>query len=58
MQSNLTQVAEVCNMWRISHDMEESFNIVMQVINFFGNNSLQFSKVSHPGAFADPDMVC
>lgn len=55
--TNLTRVAEVCNIWRISHDMEETFSIVQQVINYFGNNSEMFSTVSHPGAFGDPDQL-
>ena len=57
VQANYTRIAEVCNIWRNYRDIEDSWEIVLQIMNYFGNQSSNFSAVAHPGAFNDPDMV-
>ncbi|KAK7475299.1 hypothetical protein BaRGS_00033446 [Batillaria attramentaria] len=53
---NYTAVAESCNIWRNYRDIEESWDVVKDIIEFFGNDSDNFSSVARPGAFNDPDM--
>lgn len=57
-QPNYTQIAEACNIWRNYRDIQDSWDIVADIIEFYGNDSDHFSSVAHPGAFNDPDMVC
>lgn len=37
--------------------MEDSWNIVYEVIDFFGTNPYNFSDFTGPGGWADPDVV-
>ncbi|XP_025088512.1 alpha-N-acetylgalactosaminidase-like isoform X2 [Pomacea canaliculata] len=50
-------VRKTCNMWRTSRDMEDSWNIVYEVIDFFGTNPYNFSDFTGPGGWADPDVL-
>ncbi|XP_076446539.1 alpha-N-acetylgalactosaminidase-like isoform X2 [Babylonia areolata] len=55
--ANYTRIAEVCNIWRNYRDVEDSWAIVQEIMTYFGNQSVKFSSVAHPGAFNDPDQL-
>ncbi|KAK7097343.1 alpha-N-acetylgalactosaminidase-like [Littorina saxatilis] len=55
--ANYTQIAEVCNIWRNSRDIEDSWAIVQDIMSFFGKNAVNLSAIAHPGAFNDPDQI-
>lgn len=54
---NYTAIAESCNIWRNYHDMEESWELIKQILDFYGNDTDNFTSVARPGAFNDPDML-
>ncbi|XP_021376495.1 alpha-N-acetylgalactosaminidase-like isoform X1 [Mizuhopecten yessoensis] len=50
-------VAENCNIFRIFNDIDDSWDSVTSVINFYGQDKYNFSGVAGPGNFNDPDML-
>lgn len=49
--------ARACNLARNYNDIEDSWDSVRSIIEFYGNNEANFSAVAGPGFFNDPDMV-
>ncbi|XP_061169448.1 alpha-galactosidase A-like [Saccostrea echinata] len=50
-------VRNTCNMWRNYFDIQDSWSSVIDIINFWGNNSKIFTKYAGPGGWNDPDMI-
>uniref|UniRef100_A0A0B7BCH9 Alpha-galactosidase n=1 Tax=Arion vulgaris TaxID=1028688 RepID=A0A0B7BCH9_9EUPU len=51
------RIANYCNIWRNYDDIDDSWDSVKQIIQYYGNNSGNFSAVAGPGNFNDPDMI-
>lgn len=51
------KIANYCNMWRNYNDMDDSWDCLKDVIQFYGNDSGNFSAVAGPGNFNDPDAL-
>ena len=56
---NYSFVAENCNMWRNYHDIQDSWESVYTILDYYGNetNYAAFGKVAGPGNWNDPDML-
>ena len=46
-----------CNLWRNWHDIENNWNSVSEIIDYFGNFSQVLSTVAGPGHWNDMDMI-
>ncbi|CAL1543440.1 unnamed protein product [Lymnaea stagnalis] len=51
------RIAEYCNIWRNYGDIDDSWDAVKDIINFYGADKGNFSAVAGPGNFNDPDMI-
>jgi len=49
--------AQACNVARNFDDIDDSWDSLKSVIEFFGKNEGNFAAVAGPGFFNDPDMV-
>ena len=56
---NYHLIAENCNLWRNFDDIDDSFESVLSIIDFYGNEttSSQFAPFGGPGHWNDPDML-
>ncbi|XP_038055498.1 alpha-N-acetylgalactosaminidase-like [Patiria miniata] len=54
---NYTMVAEYCNIWRNYIDIQDSWDYVLKIIDYYAENQDVLSNVSAPGSFNDPDML-
>ncbi|XP_064606883.1 alpha-N-acetylgalactosaminidase-like [Liolophura sinensis] len=54
---NFTAVRDTCNLWRTSHDMEDSWEMLSYVIEFYGNDTNGLSAYAGPGGWNDPDEL-
>ena len=50
-------IAKSCNIWRNWGDIDDSFESVKNILDFYGNNKDNFLNVAGPGNFNDPDMI-
>ncbi|XP_050513794.1 alpha-N-acetylgalactosaminidase-like [Diabrotica virgifera virgifera] len=57
MKSNYTAVAETCNLWRNWIDVNDSWQSVTSIIEWFANNQDRLAPFSAPGHWNDPDML-
>lgn len=55
---NYTQLGEICNLWRNYGDIEDSWNSVLSIADWFFNNQDVLQPAAGPGRWNDPDMVC
>ncbi|RXG73717.1 hypothetical protein Avbf_00113 [Armadillidium vulgare] len=55
--ANYTAIRETCNLWRNYHDIEDSWDSVQDIINFYGNDQEVFASFAGPGGWNDPDML-
>ncbi|KAH3839736.1 alpha-N-acetylgalactosaminidase-like isoform X2 [Dreissena polymorpha] len=51
------KIASYCNIWRNYADIQDSWDSVKDIIQFYGNDTGSFSLVAGPGNFNDPDMI-
>ncbi|XP_060556601.1 alpha-N-acetylgalactosaminidase-like isoform X2 [Ruditapes philippinarum] len=51
------KIAKYCNIWRNYADIGDSWDSVRGIIDFYGKDKGNFSKVAGPGQFNDPDMI-
>jgi len=49
--------AAACNVARNNDDIDDSWDSVRNVIEYYGNNEDDFASVAGPGYFNDPDML-
>lgn len=56
-QVNYTLLGEICNLWRNYDDIEDSWESVLGIVDWFFQNQDDLQPVSGPGHWNDPDMV-
>ncbi|KAK1163007.1 alpha-N-acetylgalactosaminidase [Acipenser oxyrinchus oxyrinchus] len=56
-QVNYTQLGEICNLWRNYGDIQDSWDDVLNVIDWFGSNQEVLQPAAGPGHWNDPDML-
>ncbi|XP_064606127.1 LOW QUALITY PROTEIN: alpha-N-acetylgalactosaminidase-like [Liolophura sinensis] len=54
---NYPKIAKYCNIWRNYADVQDSWDSVINIIEYYGNDTGNFSAVAGPGNFNDPDML-
>ncbi|XP_076071237.1 alpha-N-acetylgalactosaminidase-like [Mytilus galloprovincialis] len=54
---NYKSIANSCNIWRNYADIDDSWDSVKGIIDFYGNDNGSFSSFAGPGHFNDPDMI-
>ncbi|XP_049876961.1 alpha-N-acetylgalactosaminidase-like isoform X4 [Pectinophora gossypiella] len=53
---NYTSIAETCNLWRVLGDIEDSWAVLSNVIDWYGHNQDRIAPNAGPGQWNDPDM--
>lgn len=56
-QVNYTQLGEICNLWRNYGDIQDSWDSVLNIIDWFFDNQDDLTPAAGPGRWNDPDMV-
>ncbi len=56
-QPDYPRIAKYCNTWRNFDDVQDSWASVLSIINFYGEDKTNFTRVAGPGHFNDPDQV-
>lgn len=56
-QPDYKKIAKYCNVWRNFDDINDSWDSVASIIEFYGKDHSKFIEVAGPGNFNDPDMV-
>ncbi|KAK5880107.1 hypothetical protein CesoFtcFv8_023168 [Champsocephalus esox] len=54
---NYTQLGEICNLWRNYGDIQDSWDSVLNIINWFFDNQDVLVSAAGPGKWNDPDML-
>jgi len=57
LQPDYVKIAKYCNIWRNYDDIDDSWDSVHGIIEFYRDDKTNFSEVAAPGSFNDPDMV-
>ncbi|KAM7182465.1 alpha-N-acetylgalactosaminidase isoform 2-T2 [Macrochelys suwanniensis] len=53
---NYTLLANICNLWRNYGDIQDSWNSILSIVDWFSANQDVLQPVSGPGHWNDPDM--
>lgn len=54
---NYTVLGEICNLWRNYADIEDSWDSVLSIVDWFFNNQDELQPAAGPGQWNDPDML-
>ncbi|KAG9329127.1 hypothetical protein JZ751_007547 [Albula glossodonta] len=54
---NYTQLGEICNLWRNYDDIQDSWDSVLSIVDWFSDNQDVLQAAAGPGRWNDPDMV-
>uniref|UniRef100_A0A3Q3WQ77 Alpha-galactosidase n=1 Tax=Mola mola TaxID=94237 RepID=A0A3Q3WQ77_MOLML len=54
---NYTQLGKICNLWRNYGDIEDSWDSVLSIIDWFFGNQDVLIPAAGPGRWNDPDML-
>ncbi|KAG7220766.1 hypothetical protein INR49_032009 [Caranx melampygus] len=54
---NYTLMGEICNLWRNYYDIKDSWDSVLEIIDWFSENQDALIHVAGPGKWNDPDML-
>ena len=54
---NYKSIAEHCNLWRNFDDIYDSWDSVLGIINYYGEDKDGFGQFAGPGRWNDPDML-
>ncbi|RVE56034.1 hypothetical protein OJAV_G00232230 [Oryzias javanicus] len=54
---NYTQLGEICNLWRNYDDIQDSWDSVLTIIDWFFDNQDALQPAAGPGRWNDPDML-
>ena len=54
---NYSLIAEHCNLWRNFADIEDSWGMVLQIVDYYGDDKDGFASFAGPGHWNDPDML-
>ncbi|CAF3756226.1 unnamed protein product [Adineta steineri] len=57
MKPNYSAIAHSCNLWRNWADIDDSWESVYSIIQWFGDNQDRLSPYHGPGHWNDPDML-
>ncbi|XP_064608971.1 alpha-N-acetylgalactosaminidase-like [Liolophura sinensis] len=57
IEPNYTAIRSACNLWRNHDDIQDSWQSLLGIINFYGEDTYNFSSYAGPGGWNDPDMV-
>ena len=50
-------IAKHCNLWRNFADIEDSWGMVLQIVDYYGDDKDGFGSIAGPGHWNDPDML-
>lgn len=56
-QPNWTSIIATCNLWRNYDDIQDSWDSVTSIIDYYGDNQDDIAPHAGPGHWNDPDMV-
>nr|XP_006011127.2 PREDICTED: alpha-N-acetylgalactosaminidase-like [Latimeria chalumnae] len=54
---NYTQLAEICNLWRNFDDIDDSWDSVLGILDWYSTNQEILQPAAGPGHWNDPDML-
>nr|XP_004542036.1 alpha-N-acetylgalactosaminidase [Maylandia zebra] len=54
---NYTQLGEICNLWRNYGDIQDSWDSVLNIVDWFFENQDALTSAAGPGRWNDPDML-
>ncbi|XP_034018341.1 alpha-N-acetylgalactosaminidase [Thalassophryne amazonica] len=54
---NYTQLDQICNLWRNYGDIQDSWDSVLRIVDWFFNNQDVLVPAAGPGRWNDPDML-
>ncbi|EDV27039.1 uncharacterized protein TRIADDRAFT_23253 [Trichoplax adhaerens] len=54
---NYTIIAKACNLWRNYGDIQDSWDSILSIVDFYGNNNKVLSAAQGPGHWNDPDQL-
>ncbi|KAE8579795.1 hypothetical protein XENTR_v10024186 [Xenopus tropicalis] len=54
---NYTQLGSICNMWRNYGDIQDSWDSVLDIIEWYAKNQDVLQPAAGPGRWNDPDML-
>lgn len=57
IEPNYQLVSMHCNLWRNFHDIQDSWESIVAIIDFFGDNQEVLTAHVGPGSWSDPDML-
>jgi hypothetical protein len=57
MQPDYEKIISSCNLWRNFDDIQDSWQSVASVIDYYGDNQDTIIPNAGPGHWNDPDMV-
>ena len=57
LQPNYKSIISSCNIWRNFDDIQDSWQSVASVIDYYGDNQDTIIPNAGPGHWNDPDMV-
>ena len=57
MTPNYTAIKEHCNLWRNFYDVQDNWNNIRGIIDYYGDDKDGFLEFGGPGGWNDPDML-
>ena len=57
IKPNYSAIAYTCNLWRNYDDIDDSWESIYGIVQWFGNNQDRLAPFHGPGHWNDPDMV-
>ncbi|XP_063925288.1 alpha-N-acetylgalactosaminidase-like [Zophobas morio] len=57
LEANYTAAVEICNLWRNYGDIQDQWDDVKNIANWFATNQGFLNKFAGPGHWNDPDML-
>jgi len=57
IKPNYTKIGSVCNLWRNFDDIQDSWESVVSIIDYYGDNQEELIPAAGPGHWNDPDML-
>ena len=57
LQVDYQLVADNCNIWRNYDDIQDSWDSVLTIVDYYAKMQDTLAPVQGPGNFNDPDMV-
>ncbi len=56
-QVNYAEVSKYCNTWRFAGDAAAKWTTILSIMDTYSMMQPEMTKVVHPGAWADADLV-